>query len=124
MALFESEKPCDLFAPACIHTGVSAKSAFAIDVPESLLAEARRGELAAFERIYRLFEQPAYTLALRLLGDREEAQDAMQDSMLRIFRHLSDFRGDAPFWGWLRQITLNESLMRLRRRGRLDGVMK
>lgn len=38
------------------------------------------------------------------------------------FDRLSEFRGDAPFWGWLRQITVNESLMQLRRRGRFLGV--
>ena len=40
--------------------------------------------------------------------------------MLKLFDRLSDFRGDSPFWGWLRQITVNESLMQLRRRGRLQ----
>lgn len=101
---------------------VSPPSSFAIDVPNALLARARRGEPAAFEQLYRWFERPVYTLALRLTGRREEAQDILQDTMLKLFDRLSEFRGDAPFWGWLRQITVNESLMQLRRRGRFLGV--
>ncbi len=97
---------------------VSPPSSFAIDVPDTLLARARRGEAAAFEQLYRWFERPVYTLALRLTGQREEAQDILQDTMLKLFDRLGEFRGDSPFWGWLRQITVNESLMQLRRRGR------
>lgn len=90
-------------------------SSFQIDVPDTLVARARRGEVAAFEQIYRLFERPAYTLALRLTADAEGARDVVHDAMLRTFEKVRQFRGDAPFWGWLRQIVLNEALMRLRR---------
>ena len=92
-------------------------SSFAIDVPASLLARARAGQAEAYEQIYRWFERPVYTLALRICGDREEAQDVLQDTMLKLIRQISDFRGDhgSPFWGWLRQIAVNEALMRLRR---------
>jgi RNA polymerase sigma factor (sigma-70 family) len=98
---------------------VTPPSTFAIDVPAALLSRARRGEAAAFEQLYRWFERPVFTLAFRLTGQREEAQDILQDTMLKLFDKLAEFRGDAPFWGWLRQIAVNESLMRLRKRGRL-----
>jgi RNA polymerase sigma factor (sigma-70 family) len=91
-------------------------SPFAIEVPATLLTRARNGEAAAYEQLYRWFERPVFTLALRLCGQREEAQDILQDSMLKLFGKLSEFRGDSPFWAWLRQITVNESLMRLRKR--------
>jgi RNA polymerase sigma factor (sigma-70 family) len=100
---------------------VSPASSFAIDVPASLLARARLGEAAAFEQLYRWFERPVFTLALRLTGRREEAQDVLQDTMLKLFDKVAEFRGDSPFWGWLRQIAVNEALMTLRRRGRLSA---
>jgi RNA polymerase sigma-70 factor (ECF subfamily) len=100
-------------------TDVSPASSFAIDVPATLLDRARRGEAAAFEQLYRSFERPVYTLALRLTGRREEAQDVLQDTMMKLFDRVAEFRGDSPFWGWLRQIAVNEALMLLRRRGRL-----
>jgi len=81
---------------------------------------ARGGDLAAFEQIYRRFEKPVYTLALRMLGDAELARDVLHDAMLKVFQRIDQFRGDAPFWGWLRQIALNEALMRLRQHDRAE----
>lgn len=93
---------------------VSAAS-FQIDVPETTLARARRGDVRALEQIYRAFERPAYTLALRMLGNVESAREVVHDAMLHLLERIDQFRGDAPFWGWLRQIVVNEALMKLRR---------
>jgi RNA polymerase sigma factor (sigma-70 family) len=101
---------------------VNPHSAFAIEVPASLLQRARAGERAAFEQLYRLFERPVYTLATRMLGDPDEAMEVLHDALMKVFARLGDFRGEAPFWGWLRQIAVNEALMRLRKRQRLDYV--
>lgn len=98
-----------------------ARSAFAIDVPASLVDALRRGEPAALERVYRLFERPVFTLALRICGDREAAGDVLQETMLRVYERAHGFRGGdgaSPFWAWLRQIAVNEALMALRRRRR------
>ncbi|WP_024889208.1 RNA polymerase sigma factor [Luteimonas huabeiensis] len=96
-------------------------SGFAIEVPETLLGRARRGERSAFEQLYRWFERPTFTLALRICGDRDSAADVLQDTMLKMIDRIGDFRGASPFWGWLRQIAVNESLMRLRRGRKFDG---
>lgn len=100
-------------------------SSFAIDVPDALLARMRQGERAAFEKIYRWFERPVFTLALRICGEREQAADVLQDTMLKVIDRIGEFRGrgtaegaSSPFWGWLRQIAVNEALMALRRRRR------
>jgi len=92
------------------------RSPFDLEVPQSLIARAQTGELAAFEQLYRCFERPVYTLALRMLGDAEAARDVLHDAMLKAFQRIAQYRGDAPFWAWLRQIALNETLMRLRSR--------
>ena len=97
-------------------------SSFAIDVPDALLARARAGERNAFEQLYRWFERPVFTLALRMCGDREEAAEVLQDTMLKVLNRVAEFRGcgaggdGSPFWAWLRQIAVNEALMRLRSR--------
>ena len=96
-------------------------SSFQIDVPQTLLARACAGDLGAFEQIYRRFERPVYTLALRLLGEPEAARDALHDAMLKVFQRIDTFRGESPFWGWLRQIALNEALMRLRQHDRTES---
>ena len=98
-------------------------SSFAIEVPGTLLARARAGDRAAFEQVYRWFERPVFTLALRICGDREEACEVLQDTMLKVIDRIGDFRGDSPFWGWLRMIAVNEALMRVRRvRSHPDGL--
>lgn len=101
---------------------VSTPSAFDIDLPPDLLPQALRGLPAAQERLYRLFEAPVYSLALRLLNDRGEAEDALQDALFKALSSLDRFRGEVPFWAWLRQIAVNEALMRLRRRRRTEDI--
>jgi len=91
-----------------------------LEVPASLIERARAGELAAFEQIYRRFERPVYTLALRMLANAESAHEVMHDAMLKVFQRIDQYRSDAPFWAWLRQIAMNEALMRLRRDRRFD----
>lgn len=112
-------------APAPLRTG------FAIDVPATLLARARAGDRAAFEQLYRWFERPVFTLALRMLGGRhgngrDEAHEVLQDTMLKVIDRIGEFRGEgaggqSPFWAWLRKIAINEALMRLRRGRRLEA---
>lgn len=103
------------------------RSSFAIEVPDALLALARNGERSAFEQLYRWFERPVFTLAMRICGDREQAAEVLQDTMLKVIDRIGDFRGQGrdgpPFWGWLRQIAVNEALMRLRRDRRRDAEL-
>ncbi len=105
--------------PRCIYIAVS-NSSFQLDLPQGLIARACAGELAAFEQIYRHFERPVFNLALRMLGDAEAAREILHDAMLKVFQRIGQFRNDAPFWAWLRQIALNEALMRLRRDKHID----
>ena len=110
---------------------MTASSSFAIDVPPSLLARARSGDRAAFEQLYRWFERPVFTLALRICGSRNEADEVLQETMLKLWSAIgglgaSMFRGEngTPFWGWLRQVAVNEALMRLRRERRLSAELE
>lgn len=115
-----ASRVCDPFPARRILTSVSNPSAFAIDLPSAVIARAQAGSRAAFEQIYRRFERPIFSVAFRLLADREEAQDVLQDTMMRAFDRIASFRDESPFWGWLRQIAVNEALMRLRRRGTVE----
>jgi len=95
-------------------------SLFELDVPQSLVDRARGGDVAAFEQLYRRFERPVFNLAWRMLGDADAAREILQDAMLKVFQRIGQYRSDAPFWAWLRQIATNEALMRLRRDKHLD----
>ena len=93
-----------------------AQSPFDIEVDEFTLASARRGDLPACERIFRAFQQPAYSVAYRICQCRETAQEVTQEAFITVFRKLRQFRGDAPFWGWLRRVVVNQAISTLRRR--------
>jgi RNA polymerase sigma-70 factor (ECF subfamily) len=89
-------------------------SSFQQHVDPDLVSRLQRGDLAAFESVYRQFERAAWTLALRLTGRADVAQEVMQDALLKSFERARQYRGDAPFAAWLRKLVVNEALMQLR----------
>lgn len=77
-----------------------------------LLARARAGDSYAFDTLAREYAPQVYRLALRMLGDEDEAEDLLQETMVRAFRGLRSFRGDASFGTWLYAIASNRCLTR------------
>ena len=93
-------------------------SSFQIDLDELTLRRACKGNRGACEQIYRLFQRPAYTLAYRICQCPDMAQDVVQDAFITLFKRIGQFRGDSPFWGWLRKVVVNQALTALRRKPR------
>lgn len=85
---------------------------------DDLVQEAREGDPAAFEELVRATYIDTYTLALRLLGNEEDASDVTQETYLRAYRGLRRFRGDAQFSTWLYRITANCASTQLGRQGK------
>ncbi len=81
-----------------------------------LVAAARAGDPAAFEEVVNRYEAKIFRLTRNITGNREDAEDAMQDAFLKAYAHLQDFHGDSRFYTWLVRIAANEALMRLRKR--------
>ncbi|GBC81545.1 ECF RNA polymerase sigma factor SigW [bacterium HR10] len=75
-----------------------------------------RGEMEAFERLYRTYHRRVYALCLRLVGNVADAEDLTQEVFLHLYRKISSFRGDSAFTTWLHRLTVNLVLMHLRRR--------
>lgn len=86
-----------------------------LKLDDATLAAARGGDMNACEAIYRRFERPVYNVALRLCTDADEAMDVLQNTFLKAFERLDQFRGDSPFWPWLKRVAVTQSLMKLRR---------
>jgi RNA polymerase sigma-70 factor (ECF subfamily) len=99
-----------------------ANSGFDIVLDELTLSGARRGDMEARERIYRLYQQPAYTVAVRICRCRELAQEVTQEAFISAFRRIRQFRGEAPFWGWLRRVVVNHAISALRRQPSVEVV--
>nr|WP_297176368.1 sigma-70 family RNA polymerase sigma factor [uncultured Agathobaculum sp.] len=72
-----------------------------------ILTRARRGDVAAFEDLVRLYEKRVYAVALRSSGNPEDAADIVQEVFLRAWRSIESFRGDSGFSTWLFRITMN-----------------
>ncbi len=91
---------------------------------EELLTRARQGDRVAFSDLVRLHQDEVYTLAVRLVGDRELAADVSQEAFVRAWRALPNFRGDAKFSTWLHRITVNVAWTQRRkqRKHRADPI--
>ncbi len=86
-----------------------------------LLHRARQGDAAAFAALIRRHDKNLYRIARSVLSDDQEAEDAVQETYVRAFAGLRDFRAAASLRAWLTRIVLNEAIrLRRRRRSMLD----
>jgi len=87
-----------------------------LDNEAVLLAEARAGKADAFITLLNQYSSRVYRLALQITGNREDAEDVLQEVSLKAYANLREFRGDSRFYTWVVRITVNEALTKLRRR--------
>lgn len=81
---------------------------------EILIRAGKRGDAEALEMLFRRYQRPLFQTALRVLGNSEEAEDALQDGLLSAYRNLRRFEGRSQFSTWLTRIVINAALMRRR----------
>jgi len=87
--------------------------------PHDLIDQARSGDRDAFGELVRIHQHEVYTLAVRLVRDRDMASDVTQDAFVRAWRAMPKFRGDAKFSTWLHRITVNTAWTHRTRRNRV-----
>ena len=83
-----------------------------------LVQQAQRGEIAAFEALYRAHLGRVYGLCLRLAGDAGKAEELTQDVFVRVWEKLSTFRGESAFSTWLQRLAVNLACDRVRSESR------
>jgi RNA polymerase sigma-70 factor (ECF subfamily) len=76
----------------------------------------RRGDRGEFARLVDAFSGPLYRLALKMLGNASDAEDALQNTFLKAFQYVDTFEGRSSLSTWLYRIASNEALMMLRKR--------
>jgi RNA polymerase sigma-70 factor, ECF subfamily len=81
---------------------------------ENLIRAGQRGDHQAVEALFRRYQRPLFQTALRVLGNTEDAEDALQDGLLSAYRNLKRFEGRSQFSTWLTRIVINAALMRRR----------
>ncbi|MBQ6808812.1 MAG: sigma-70 family RNA polymerase sigma factor [Firmicutes bacterium] len=72
-----------------------------------LIKKSRNGDTAAFSELVAPYSKRIYNIGLKMLNNREDAADMAQDVLLKIFRNLNRFRGDAAFSTWVYRISVN-----------------
>src|SRR5207244_4465894 len=80
------------------------------------VSAAKAGDSTAFTTLVRQYDRNIYRLALNITGNKEDAEDVLQESLLKAYTKLGQFQGGSRFYTWLVRIAVNEALMRLRKR--------
>ena len=81
----------------------------------ALVHACKSGNAAAFEELVKRYDTKLFRIAQHITHNREDAQDAVQEAFLKVFRKLTQFQENSKFSTWLTRITVNESLMKLRK---------
>jgi RNA polymerase sigma-70 factor (ECF subfamily) len=82
----------------------------------TLVAQSREGDTRAFGELVRRYEGKIFRLAQHVTQNREDAEDVLQETFLKAYEHLDQFKGDSKFYTWIVRIAVNQALMKLRRR--------
>src|SRR5579872_1628466 len=81
-----------------------------------VLSLAREGDVKAFSELVRRYEGKIFRLAQHITQNREDAEDVLQETFMKAYEHLDQFKGDSKFYTWIVRIAVNQALMKLRRR--------
>jgi len=82
----------------------------------ALVAQVRGGDSRAFSELVRRYEGKIFRLANHITQNREDAEDVLQETFMKAYEHLDQFKGDSKFYTWIVRIAVNQALMKLRRR--------
>src|ERR1700689_751223 len=95
---------------------MSANSAqFAAGNDLDLVHASKQGDVTAFEQLVKRYDRRLLRISQTVTRNREDSEDAVQEALLKAFQNLADFREDSQFSTWLIRITVNQSLMKLRK---------
>jgi RNA polymerase sigma-70 factor (ECF subfamily) len=82
----------------------------------TLVTQTREGDARSFSELVKRYEGKVFRLAQHVTQNREDAEDVLQETFLKAYEHLDQFRGDSKFYTWIVRIAVNQALMKLRRR--------
>jgi RNA polymerase sigma-70 factor (ECF subfamily) len=81
-----------------------------------LIEECRRGESKAQFGLYNLYSKAMYNLAFRILNNREDAEDILQEAFVECFRNINTFRFESTFGAWIKKIIINRCINHLKKK--------
>ncbi|MCK5059266.1 MAG: sigma-70 family RNA polymerase sigma factor [Candidatus Aminicenantes bacterium] len=92
------------------------------DKVQDMIWRSREGDLSAFQQLVEHYQHYAYILAFRLLGDDEDAKDAVQEAFIRVWKHIKNFNLSSKFTTWFYRIVTNLCLDRIKAQKRKNRV--
>jgi RNA polymerase sigma-70 factor (ECF subfamily) len=101
---------------AILQDEINVKLIVPAATDEVLVAAAKLGNQLAFAELWTRHSNTAFKMAYRIMGNRDDAEDVIQDAWMKAYVHLKTFGGRAKFSTWLMRITINSALMTLRRK--------
>lgn len=87
-----------------------------IDIHHELINQCREGNPKAQYQLYNLYSKQMLNISHRIVNDRMEAEDVLQESFINAFSRLESYRGEASFGSWLKRIVINRSLNVVRKK--------
>ena len=84
-----------------------------------LIESCIKGDRASQKALYDRLAPRVFPLCIRYIGDRDTAEDVLQDGFVTLFTRLKDYKGEGSFEGWARKIFVNTALMSLRKKDAL-----
>jgi len=86
------------------------------DINQELIGLCIRGDRVAQYRLYKQYSRTMYNLCMRMVPDKSEAEDLLQEAFVKMFRELPSFRGQSTLGAWLRRIVINQCLNHIRKK--------
>jgi RNA polymerase sigma factor (sigma-70 family) len=87
-----------------------------VHIHDTLIEECRRGSRKAQFRLYELYSRAMFNAAYRIVNNRAEAEDMLQEAFTDCFRSIGSYRSESTFGAWLKTIVINKCINRLRKR--------
>jgi RNA polymerase sigma factor (sigma-70 family) len=80
------------------------------------IKEVQNGNIAVFENLVNHYKSKVYTIAYKIIKNREDAQEIAQDTFIKIFRNINNFKYNSKFSTWLYRIVYNEAISKIRKK--------
>jgi RNA polymerase sigma-70 factor (ECF subfamily) len=87
-----------------------------VDINKALIEQCRQGNRKAYHKVYKLYAKAMFSICLRMLNNRSEAEDMLQEIFTDVFRLMDNYRFESSFGSWIKQISINKCINELRRK--------
>ena len=89
-----------------------------IEPHKAIIEKAKKGNQHAMHHLYALYAKALLNTAFRILNNKEDAEDVLQDSFIKAFSRLSQFNSQSTFGAWIKRIVINRSIDALKKRNK------